>query len=234
MLIYYLALPLFFLNTIFCTIVGVFAMLVDRSGGLYHKAFRFWSRSTLWLFRIRASVTGTEHLEPGATYIYLPNHSSYLDIPVLGATIPEKFRFILKEELTKVPIWGWALRTSPHIIIRRTDARNAMAGIEQAASDIASGASVVIFPEGTRTHDGALAPFKRGGFALATRSGVPLVPIAIRGTYPLLSRDSRRVLPGSVSVTVGRPIPNAPGGDRNQEREVQAEARRQLEEMLRN
>jgi 1-acyl-sn-glycerol-3-phosphate acyltransferase len=146
--------------------------------------------------------------------------------------MPEPFRFILKEELTRVPIWGWALRTSPHIIIRRTDARNAMAGIEQAASDIASGASVVIFPEGTRTRDGALGLFKRGGFALATRSGVPLVPIAIRGSYRLLPHDDWRVRPGQVEVVIGRPIAYPPGGDRNQERRVQAESREQLELLL--
>jgi 1-acyl-sn-glycerol-3-phosphate acyltransferase len=177
-------------------------------------------------------MRGAENLDPGRNYVFLPNHSSYLDIPVLGATVPQPFRLIFKEELTKVPIWGWALLVSPHIRIKRTDARDAMASIERAAGEIHDGASVVIFPEGTRTATGQTGEFKRGGFLLATKSGVPLVPVAIQGTYELLSRHDRKVRPGSVELVIGRPIPNPGNSDRESERALQAEVRNQLISML--
>jgi 1-acyl-sn-glycerol-3-phosphate acyltransferase len=231
MLLFYLALPFFLLDTILCSALGVVAMLLDRSGSLYHTIFRFWSRSALRLFRVKVAVRGREHLDGASSYIYMPNHSSYLDISVLGAVIPDTFRFILKEELTKIPVFGWALRASPHIIIQRSDARNAMAGIEKAARDIAAGASVVIFPEGTRTKDGRLGEFKRGGFMLATKSGVPIVPVAISGTYALLPRTDWRVKPGRVEVIIGHPISNPMNPDRVAERAIMEETRARVEEM---
>jgi 1-acyl-sn-glycerol-3-phosphate acyltransferase len=229
---FYLAVPFVVILAIFYSIAGVIATLVDRSGGLYHVMFQQWSKATLWLFGIRVRMRGAENLDPGCNYVFLPNHSSYLDIPVLGASMPQPFRLIFKEELTKVPIWGWALLVSPHIRIKRTDARDAMGSIERAAREIHDGASVVIFPEGTRTATGELGEFKRGGVLLATKSGVPLVPVAIQGTYPLLSRHDRRVRPGSVELVIGKPIPNPGNLDRERERALQAAVRSQLVDML--
>jgi 1-acyl-sn-glycerol-3-phosphate acyltransferase len=231
-MLFYLAVPFVVIIAIFYSIAGVIATLVDRSGRLYHVMFQQWAKATLWLLRIKVRIRGAENLDPGRNYVFLPNHSSYLDIPVLAATMPQPFRLIFKEELTKVPIWGWALLVSPHIRIKRTDARDAMASIERAAEEIHDGASVVIFPEGTRTATGQLGEFKRGGFLLATKSGVPLVPVAIQGTYPLLSRHDRKVRPGSVELVIGRPIANPGNLNRESERALQAEVRNQLVAML--
>ena len=229
---FYLAAPFVIIVSIFYSFAGSFAALVDRSGRLYHVMFRQWSKSLLWLFGIRVRMQGAGNIDPECNYVFLPNHSSYLDIPVLGAYLPQPFRLIFKEELTKIPIWGWSLIVSPHIKIRRTDARDAMASIERAAREIHDGASVVIFPEGTRTATGQLGEFKRGGFLLATKSGVPLVPVAIQGTYPLLSRHDSRVRSGSVELVIGRPIANPGNLDRERERALQAEIRSQLVSML--
>ncbi|HVZ40964.1 MAG TPA: lysophospholipid acyltransferase family protein [Candidatus Kapabacteria bacterium] len=229
---FYVALPFVLLVTLFYSIVSILVSLVDRSGRVYHRLMRQWSRALLWLFGIRTRVHGTENLERGTCYVYLANHASYLDIIVLGVTIPDSIRFIFKRELARIPFFGWTLALGPYILIDRADARNALGSIERAARQIGEGASVAIFPEGTRTRDGNLGAFKRGGFMLATRSGVPMVPVAIRGTYALLSRTDRRVRPGMVDVFIGKPIPPRPDMTRSQEHELQEEIRSTLMAML--
>ncbi|MBS1913337.1 MAG: 1-acyl-sn-glycerol-3-phosphate acyltransferase [Bacteroidetes bacterium] len=229
---FYVAIPFVLLVTLFYSIVSILVSLVDRSGRAYHRLMRQWSRALLWLFGIRTHVHGAENLERGTCYVYLANHASYLDIIVLGVTIPDSIRFIFKRELARIPFFGWTLALGPYILIDRADARNAMGSIERAARQIAEGASVVIFPEGTRTRDGSLGAFKRGGFMLATRSGVPMVPVAIKGTYALLSRTDRRVRPGTVEVFIGEPIPPRPDMTRSQEQELQEEIRSTLMAML--
>lgn len=229
---FYLVLPLVIVVTIYYSITSMIVVLFDRSGRRYHRIMRRWSRILLWLFGIETSVKGTENIPQGASHIYLANHSSYLDIIVLGVTIPDDMRFVFKRELTKIPIFGWGLARGPYILIDRTDARNAMASIEQAAKQIGEGASVAIFPEGTRTHDGKLGPFKRGGFLLAMKSGVPMLPVAIRGTYQLLSRHDKKVRPGRVEVIIGTPIEEKPDATRVEEQAIQAEVREQLLTML--
>lgn len=229
---FYFAAPLVVVVTLAYSIASIVATWLDRSGRLYHRMMRSWSRTLLRLLGIRTTLRGASNLSPGVNYVYLANHSSYLDIIALGATLPDDVRFIFKRELARIPFFGWTLAAGPYILIDRADARNAMGSIERAAGQIASGASVVIFPEGTRTHDGRLGPFKRGGFLLATRSGVPMVPVAIRGTYLLMSRHDRTVRSGNVEVIVGRPIPGRADATRAAEMEIQAEVRRQLLEML--
>ncbi len=229
---FYIVLPAVIVVTLFYSVVSIVTSLFDRSGGLYHTLMRQWSRALLRLFGIRATLKGAERLAPNTAYVYLANHASYLDIIALGATIPDDLRFIFKRELTRIPFFGWTLALGPYILIDRADARNAMASIERAARQIGEGASVVIFPEGTRTHDGRLGAFKRGGFMLATKSGVPMVPVAIDGTYRLLSRHDSRVRSGNVEITIGNPIPGNPNAGRAEEGAVQNEVRRQLLAML--
>lgn len=229
---FYLVAPLVLIVTIYYTILSMVMVVFDRSGKRYHRIMRRWSKILLWLFGVRTSIRGMEHLDRSTNYIYLVNHSSYLDIPALGATVPDDIRYIFKKELTKVPIFGWGLAMGPYILIDRTDPRNAMASIEQAAAQLREGASAVIFPEGTRTPDGKLGPFKRGGLMLATKSGVPMVPVAIKGTYQLLSRHDNRVRPGNVEVIIGTPIPGKLNMTRAEEGALQVEIRGQLEKML--
>lgn len=229
---FYLVMPFVALVTIYYSFASILAMRFDKSGRVYHRMMRRWSKILLWLFGIRASIRGAEHLDRSVNYVYLPNHSSYLDIIALGATVPDDMRFIFKKELTKVPVFGWTLAAGPYILMDRTDPRNALASIEEAAAQIRDGASVVIFPEGTRTPDGTLGAFKRGGLMLATKSGVPMVPVAIRGTYKLLSRHDKKVRPGRVEVVIGTPIAGRRNPSRAEEQALQGEIREQLEGML--
>lgn len=229
---FYLVIPIVILLTIYHSISSMIWITIDRSGKGYHRVLRRWSKNLLWLFGIKTSLRGAENLDPSTHYVFLANHSSYLDIIALGATIPDDIRFIFKKELAKIPIFGWGLAMGPYILIDRTDARNAMASIEHAAEQIREGASVVIFPEGTRTPDGRLGPFKRGGLMLATKSGVPMVPVAIIGTYRLLSRHDSRVRPGNVEIIIGTPIAGKRDMNRAEETALQNEIHAQLERLL--
>jgi 1-acyl-sn-glycerol-3-phosphate acyltransferase len=222
MLLYYVALPLVLLSLILFSIIPTLAQPFDRKARVYHWAWHAWSRLTVALFRIRLSVRGRQRADGEGNRIYIVNHGSYIDIPVLGAALTDRAVFVYKEELQRTPVWGPLLRLSPHIAISRTEGREAFETIEQTARRIREGdLSVVIFPEGTRSADGSLGEFRRGGFLLATRTGVPIVPVAIRGTQRLLPRDDWRVRPGEVEVVIGEPIDVPLGLTRPQEKAIQ-------------
>lgn len=178
---------LFLVVTCIFSILSVFAAL-DRSGKVYLWFARAWSQMGLLLFGIHLHVLGTEHLKTGRNYVYVANHSSYMDIPVLLAGIPDNLRLTLRRSLTRIPIWGWALLASPFLILDRSNPKRAASTVQLAVERIRSGASVLFFPEGTRTPTGVMQAFKRGAFHLALESGAPIVPVAIIGTYEILPR----------------------------------------------
>jgi 1-acyl-sn-glycerol-3-phosphate acyltransferase len=128
------------------------------------------------------------------------------DIPTVLVALKGRVNFVFKKELTWVPIWGWALRYGHSIMIDRSNPRDAMASIERAVKTIREGQSVILFPEGTRTSDGKLQPFKRGAFTLAAKSGVPVVPMTINNTYGIMPKGSFIVKRADISVVLERPI----------------------------
>ena len=197
------------LVTIGVSISGLVVIVFDRSGSVYHRIARWWARVTLRLFGVNVSVKGLDHLDPSSHYVYVSNHASLFDIPAIMAAIPDEVRIVLKKELTRVPIWGWALKLGPYISVDRNNPKDAMGSIEQATETIRNGASVLIFAEGTRSKDGKLQPFKRGAFALAARSGVPIVPVTINNSFRILPKGSWRIQPADISVVVDRPIESA-------------------------
>jgi 1-acyl-sn-glycerol-3-phosphate acyltransferase len=139
----------------------------------------------------------------------MANHQSYTDIPTIFGFLPVQFRIIAKESLFKVPFMGWHLRRAGNIPINRSNRREAMRSIARAAERIREGTPVVVFPEGTRSRDGRLQPFKAGSFKLAASAGVPVVPITIIGTCKVLPKDSLIVHPGKVEMHISPPIPTA-------------------------
>ncbi|GAW68405.1 1-acyl-sn-glycerol-3-phosphate acyltransferase [Geoanaerobacter pelophilus] len=141
------------------------------------------------------------------------NHQGNFDIFALTLAIPRLFSWIAKEELFKVPVFGAAMRRAGYIPLDRSDGRKALKSMKQAAERIASGTSVVIFPEGTRTKDGKLLPFKRGAFLLAAKAGVPIVPFTINGSWAINPRNRLELWPGTISVSFGAPIAVKPGAE---------------------
>ncbi|MFH1060519.1 MAG: lysophospholipid acyltransferase family protein [Pseudomonadota bacterium] len=192
---------------------------------------RFWARILIGGAGCPIRLEGGEKLEPGGAYVFACNHSSALDIPALLSLLPRNFRWIAKKELFSIPIFGPALTAAGYIPIDRGDHRKAMASITRAAERIMNGVSVVIFPEGTRSPDGKLLPFKSGGFMLALKSQRPVVPVAIVGSSRALPAKRLLLNPGRIRVILGDPLPTT--GLKTGDREALAElTRRKVQELL--
>lgn len=159
---------------------------------------RGWGRLGLAMAGIRVTVTGTGNL-PDGPVIVMSNHQSNFDILALLGFFPRHLSWIAKQELFSIPVFGYSMRRGGYIPLDRSDGRKALKSIEAAAAKIRGGSSVIIFPEGTRTRDGKLLPFKRGGFLLASRAGVPVVPVAIVGSFEINPG-------GSLGLNLGRPV----------------------------
>lgn len=188
------------------SLLALVSIPLDRSGRLYHWSAFAWSKCILWIFRIKVRVRGLEHIKGKDRVIYVANHASWFDIPAMAVGIPDQIRIVFKKELTVVPIWGWALKWGPYIEIDRSNAKDALKSLEKAADQMRKGASVLLFAEGTRTKDGKLQPFKRGAFALAVRSGVPVIPVAINNSFHILPKGSLRVHPADIELVLDRAI----------------------------
>ena len=169
---------------------------------------RQWARLNLALFGISLRVRRLAPLDPDAPYVFMSNHRSQTDILAVVAALEEfQLRWVAKKELTRIPLFGWALQRTGHIIIDRSDRRQSIASLRAAKSQMLDGISVVIFPEGTRSDPGQdLLPFKKGGFMLALETGFPIVPLVIRGSREILPRGSWQIVPGEIEVIVGAPI----------------------------
>lgn len=133
------------------SLVALVSTPIDRTGRTFHLMSRLWSMFILWMFGIKVRTKGKEHLEPENRYIYISNHASAFDIPTVVVGIPDNIRFVLKKELTRIPIWGWALKYGHYISIDRGKARDALKSLDEAAERMRKGASVILFCEGTRT-----------------------------------------------------------------------------------
>ncbi len=165
-----------------------------------------WAKVILLVCGIRVTVYGRQHVDPAVPRIYMSNHQSFFDIWTLLAHLPVDFKFILKQELMKIPLLGPAMKRAGYIGIERKDPRKAVKSIALAAQRIKGGASVLIFPEGTRSPDGRLQSFKRGGFNLALKSGCDIVPVAIDGSHRIATKGSLRINKGAYTMTIGKPI----------------------------
>ncbi len=192
--------------------------IAPRNGSLFLWYTRIWARGVLRICGIRLTVSGTEHITPGTCYVYVSNHASLFDIPVVAGGIPDRVRIIYKKELERIPIFGWALKAGAYIAINRQRSIEAMQALDEAAERIRTGTSVILYAEGTRTLTGALQPFKRGAFNLALRAGVPVVPLTINGTFHILPKHSISVRPGTVHLILDPPIP--PTADRGRDAEL--------------
>jgi 1-acyl-sn-glycerol-3-phosphate acyltransferase len=182
---------------------------VDRSGERVMWLARLWARVILGVPGIKLEIKMRAPLDPDRPYVFMPNHASMVDIWVMFVAIPASFRFIAKKQLSRIPLFGWAMSAGKFIFIDRQNTASARRTMALAAQRIRSGQSVVIFPEGTRTRDGRLGAFKKGGFHLAMESGAAIVPVAIRGSRDVMPRGAALIRAGSVSLEVGEPIPTA-------------------------
>jgi 1-acyl-sn-glycerol-3-phosphate acyltransferase len=193
-------------DTFLCALLAIGASIWKKGGDGAHLVGRLWARSILFLTRVKVSVKGLEHIDPRVPYLYMANHQSMFDILSLLAYLPVQFRWLAKKELFHIPVFGYSMARAGYISIDRSDRRSAHKSLLEAARKIAGGVSVVIFPEGSRSTDGRIRPFKAGGFHLAIRSGRPIVPVVISGAREVMPKGRLRIRPGHIRVSVNPPI----------------------------
>ena len=181
--------------------------MLSKSGRLQHFCMRRWSKDNLWLSRARVAIEGLENVDHGRPQIFVANHCGLHDILSLAAHLPIQFRWVAKKSLFNVPFMGWHMRRAGYIPIDRDDPRAAAKSIVAAAELIRGGVNAIAFPEGRRSHTGKLGEFQSGAFALALRTEIPLVPIALEGSHRVIVPQTMQVNPGTIiRIRISKPI----------------------------
>ncbi len=185
--------------------LSIVSSLFDRRGHFAHFCARAWSWLILKTTRVDVHVEGLERIVPGTTYVFVSNHQSIYDIPVLFTNLPYQLRIIAKASLAKFPVLGWHLRRGGHLFVDRAHPDHG--GIlNRWRALVKDGLSLIIFAEGTRSMDGTVARFKAGSFLLALEAGLPIVPISVIGTRKVMQKGRLRTEPGHVDLIVHDPI----------------------------
>jgi 1-acyl-sn-glycerol-3-phosphate acyltransferase len=199
--------PLIALSTIVLGTVSLIASFFDGSGNTQHALARVWGKTLLAAGFLRVRAEGLEKLDPCAAYVFVANHSSYMDIPALLARLPHQFRFFAKKSLFQIPFLGWHLRRAGHLEVDRSSPRASLKTMSQGARIVRErGVSVLLFPEGGRSPH-VLREFKEGAAYIAIKAGVPAVPIALVGMRRILPMGSIHIRSGRAVLRVGDPIP---------------------------
>ncbi len=179
------------------------------SGQSSYFLTRLWVLFVSGSMGLTFSIQGTEKIVPGTSYIVTPNHQSNVDILGLLKMLPCRYRWVLKKELLRIPMFGWALARTGAISLDRSNPRQAVERLREGTGKLANGWSVLIYPEGTRTLDGKLRSFKKGAFMMAIQTGIPLLPVTSNGAFKIMPKTSLLFRPGHVTIHVGDPIPTA-------------------------
>lgn len=214
-------------GSIVCGILSILVSWVPPRGSWFFGVCRLWGRLLLAASWVRVKAEYDPALDPGASYVFLANHQSMFDIPSLFATVPGQVRMMAKRSLFRVPIFGWSMAAGGFIPVDRGDRSTAKESFASAVARLRGGVSILLFPEGTRSKTDALLPFERGGFLLAMKSGLPIVPVGIRGTRAVQRKGTWAIRPGRVTVTFGAPLDPAAYGVRRKN-ELIAEVRRRI------
>jgi len=198
--------PLFTVITVLCGTLSLLVSLVDKKGFVQHRIARIWARACVRASGARLTVRGAENLRRYPVAVFASNHTSYMDTPVIFASIPLQFRILAKKELWPIPFIGWYLNRSGQIPIDTSNPRASLSSLGVGAKTLRSGMPLFVFPEGGRTSDGDLRPFLSGAAYLAIRAQVPLVPMALSGVYDLLPIHTHHFYPSDLTLNVGEPI----------------------------
>ncbi|MBN2297461.1 MAG: 1-acyl-sn-glycerol-3-phosphate acyltransferase [Deltaproteobacteria bacterium] len=180
--------------------------LLSSTGNLAFSVSRLWAHFMLLATRVRVKIQSRDRIEHGRSYIIISNHQSDYDILALVTSLGIQFRWIIKQELKSVPLFGYALYASRNIFIDRSNPASAIVSIHKGMDRLPEGASVMFFAEGTRSMDGKIQPFKKGGFVMAMDKGLPILPVTVNGSRRILPKKSLIFTPGTIEVAVGEPI----------------------------
>lgn len=192
--------------TFFGLLIALVVNLIDPSGDGFHRMAAWWGRFCAKLLGIRIDVVGREHYDATKNYLVISNHAGMADIPLLLGTLQLNLRFVAKEELGRIPVFGWALKKGGYVLIKRGQNRESLKSLFKAAEVLNSGRSVHIFPEGTRSATGELLPFKRGAFLIAQKAPTPILPVAIIGSSTITPKKSLKIRKGTIRIIINPPI----------------------------
>jgi 1-acyl-sn-glycerol-3-phosphate acyltransferase len=202
-----LLLIIFTLTTLILGFAAFIVCYFDPGGNKAYKIGRFWAWLNLVASGVLVSVEGKEHIDKNQPCILMSNHESHYDVWALIAYIPIQLRWVMKIELRKIPVFGFCCERMGQIYIDRSDPKKSHESLKVAGEKIRNGASVVFFPEGTRSPDGKLLPFKKGGFVIALEANVPILPVTVIGGRKILPKKSIWILPGRMTLKIHEPIP---------------------------
>ncbi len=220
--VFYL-IPVISAYTIALGTLSIASSLVDRRGFFAHRCARLWARLILRTTGVEVRASGVERLDPGASYVLASNHQSIYDIPVLFDALPLQLRIVAKASLGRFPFLGWHLRRAGHVLVERDHPGPAV--FRRMARLVGDGVSLIVFPEGTRSRDGRVGPFKGGPFLLAIEAGLPVVPVSISGSRHVMLKGRLMACPGTVDLVVHEPVATA-GLTREDARRLAGEVRR--------
>lgn len=202
---YLIAFPLLWIWTMFVALTTITFSHWNKAVWL-NRFIAFWARTFLYAFFIPVSVTGLENIKKGQSYIFIANHQSMFDIWTIYGWLPVTFRWLMKQELRKIPFVGTACKLLGHVFIKRGSAAAAHESLMEVERTLQDGICTVIFPEGTRTLDGQVGPFKKGAFRIAFDLGLPIIPISLSGCYEVMSRKAHFVTRHPIKMHIGEPI----------------------------
>jgi 1-acyl-sn-glycerol-3-phosphate acyltransferase len=192
--------------TAFMSGCAVAFAFITPDENMIHRVANIWAKMLLAIANTKVEIIGAENVLMGKPQIFMANHQSDFDILIVLAHLQGQFRWIVKKELFQIPLFGRAMQSAGYIEIDREDRERAIMSIDRAAMKIREGKSVMSFPEGTRSKDGKIKPFKQGMFYLAIKSGVPIVPISIIGAGEIMPRRSLHIRPGRITMVIDKPI----------------------------
>jgi 1-acyl-sn-glycerol-3-phosphate acyltransferase len=222
--------PLIGLSVVVMGTISLISSLFDATGRLQHRVAVRWGRMVLGICGVKVAVVGAGNLDPRQHYVFCSNHFSLIDTPLMFGRMPREFRILARHGLWKIPFLGWHLNRAGHLPVHRENPRVAARNIQQAADKIRAGFSVLIFPEGGRTRQDRMRPFKPGAGYIAIRAGAPIVPMAIVGTRDILPPNSLHLRPGRAELRVGKPIPTQ-GLEQRDAKELMATLRDAIHEL---
>ncbi len=206
-----------FVATLVVFIPLIAAAYLGSTGNLAFSLSRYWARIMMMVSFSRIRTVGMSKIVKGQPYIIVSNHQSFYDILAIVIALGIQFRWVIKKGILKVPLFGYALYASRNIFIDRSNPRKAMASIHRGIKRLPPGVSVMIFPEGGRSMDGTILPFKRGAFVMAIAKKWPVLPLTINGSRNVHAKGSRAVYPGTIEVVIGDPIDVSAYGDADME-----------------
>jgi 1-acyl-sn-glycerol-3-phosphate acyltransferase len=222
--------PFMTVVTVVCGSCSLFVSLFDNSGRVQHNIARIWARTLVWGAGCSLTIRGAQNLRKSPVAVYASNHTSYMDTPVIFASLPFQFRILAKKELWPIVFIGWYLDRSGQIPIDTNNPRATLSSLGIGVKALRSGMPLFVFPEGGRTPNGDLQNFLSGAAYLAIRAQVPLVPIALSGVYDLLPIHTRHLYPSELTLTAGEPIETTGLTPRNTE-ELTARLREAIEQL---